>query len=425
MTKDFHLVAKDFYLVTKRLFFFGLLIANLCPIKNEKMSKKPFHYELKNEASGEAEILLYGFIGKWEEFDYPRFQNVFRAALQNNKNLTIRVHCGGGSVFEGLAIYDLIRSSDSHVKVYVEGMAASMGGIIALAGDEIVINENAFFMMHAVSGGTWGNKQDLLNYLDTLNSCEDRLRKIFIERTNATTETIEEWLTSGKDFWLTSDVCKELGIVDEIVKPTKKRKSSDNEAKNIMNKTAEEAFEMFNISYAPEPENNTNNLNLNTDMKKEAILAVLMTAGMVGTLSASSSDNDFENHLKDILNKAKKADSMENELKEFKQTQAKTLIASALQSGKITAAEKDEWEKDAIENYALVSKSLDRMAGKPDPNAGLKRDPKTPANEQHELLKGRENWTFSEWQAKDPAGLERLKDEAANVFEELFNKEYN
>ena len=65
--------------------------------------------------------------------------------------------------------------------------------------------------MHAVSGGTWGNKQDLLNYVDTMTSCEDRLRKIFTERTNATPETIEEWLNSGKDFWLTSDVCKELG----------------------------------------------------------------------------------------------------------------------------------------------------------------------------------------------------------------------
>ena len=108
------------------------------------MSKKPFHYELRNEASGEAEILLYGYIGKWEEFDYPRFQNLFRTALQNNKNLTIRVHCGGGSVFEGLAIYDSIRSSDSHVKIHVEGIAGSMGGVIGLAGDEIVINENAF-----------------------------------------------------------------------------------------------------------------------------------------------------------------------------------------------------------------------------------------------------------------------------------------
>ena len=66
---------------------------------------------------------------------------------------------------------------------------------------------------------------------------------------------------------------------------------------------------------------------------------------MVGTLSASSSDNDYENHLKDILNKAKKVDSLENELKEFKQTQAKTLIASALQSGKITAAEKMNGKK--------------------------------------------------------------------------------
>ena len=111
-----------------------------------------------------------------------------------------------------------------------------------------------------------------------------------------------------------------------------------------MNKTPEEAFEMFNISYAPEPENNSNNLNLNTDMKRSNF-SHINGGRNGGNIIRLSSDNDYENHLKDILNKAKKVDSLENELKEFKQTQAKTLIASALQSGKITAAEKDEWEK--------------------------------------------------------------------------------
>ncbi|MDN4015308.1 hypothetical protein QX233_22930, partial [Chryseobacterium gambrini] len=71
------------------------------------MSKKPFHYELKNQVSGSAEIRMYGYIGKYDEFDYKRFQQVFRDALQNNSDLTIRMHCGGGSVYEGLAIYDL------------------------------------------------------------------------------------------------------------------------------------------------------------------------------------------------------------------------------------------------------------------------------------------------------------------------------
>lgn len=389
------------------------------------MSKKPFHYELRNQASGSSEIRLYGYIGKYDEFDYKRFQQVFRDALENNDNLTIRMHCGGGSVYEGLAIYDLILSSDSHTKIIVEGMAASMGGVIALAADEIEMNENAFFMMHAVTAGCFGNKNDFKNGIRQIENCEERLGKIFEERTKADPETIKNWFDSGQDHWLDSGKCLELGICDTVIKPAKKRKNQQ-QTENIINKTPEEVFESFHLFSEPEqrPEEQNNN-NQHTDMKKETVFAALSAAGLAGTLLASSSDKDFEQHLEEVLKKAQRTDTLENQLKEFKESQAEILITAALKAGKITTTEKEEWKNDAIKNYSLVAKSLERMAGKPDPNGQLERQKPIVDTGRHELLNGREKWSFSDWQEKDPKGLERLNEEAEEEFEKLFNAEFN
>lgn len=231
------------------------------------MSKKPFHYELRNQASGGSEIRLYGYIGKYDEFDYKRFQQVFRDALESSGDLTIRMHCGGGSVYEGLAIYDLILGAQGHTKVIVEGMAASMGGVIALAADEIEMNENAFFMMHAVTAGCFGNKNDFKNGIQQIESCEERLGKIFQERTKADPETIKNWFDSGQDHWLDSGKCMELGICDSVIKPSKKRKNQQ-QTENIINKTPEEAFESFTLPEEPSEEQNNNNQH--TDMKKRS-----------------------------------------------------------------------------------------------------------------------------------------------------------
>ena len=58
----------------------------------------------------------------------------------------------------------------------------------------------------------------MLNYIELIDNCEERLRQIFTERTKADANIINEWLTSGKDFWLSAEKCKELGIADEILK---------------------------------------------------------------------------------------------------------------------------------------------------------------------------------------------------------------
>lgn len=379
-------------------------------------NKNKFHYEVSNQ-SDNSEILIYGYIGPWEAVDYKKFQNDFRSLLSKSKNVTVRIHSGGGSVYEGLAIYDLMRSSDSNINVIVEGMAASMASVIALGGDTIQMTENAFFMMHAPSGGYWGNKAGFQSYIAQLEQCETRLLQIYKERTQADEEVIKNWFTPDQDTWLDSEKCSTLKICDEIIKPTKKRKF---ETQDMANKSMEEIFACYEGEMPPS-ENQESKIDLNM---KNKIIAMLALAGMTHSLTASSDDDAFSKELEKVFGKAKKADELEAELTSIKQGKAEELVAAALKAGKIKPNEKEEWIQNAIQYPDLTSKAIERMAGAPDPNADLSKNPPAGA-ESHELLKGRSDWDFDKWQKEDPAGLAKIEAEASEEFDKLFNAKFN
>lgn len=377
---------------------------------------KPFFYEIKNQADNSSEILIYGYIGQWEAVDYKKFQNDFRAMLLRSKKITVRIHSGGGSVYEGLAIYDLMRSSDSEIKVVVEGMAASMASVIALGGDVIEMTENAFFMMHAPSGGYWGNKEGFKSYIQQLEQCENRLLSIYKERTKADESAISAWFEPNKDTWLDAEKCLELKICDTIVKPIKKRKF---ETTDMANKTMEEIFAAYDGEV---PVNSI--INKSQEQMKTKIIALFALAGIAHTLTASSEDDAFSKELEKVFGKAKKADELEAEITAIKKEKAETLVSAALKAGKLKPSEKDEWIQNAIDYPDLTEKALERMSGTPDVNAGLhKNAPQVEGT--HELLKNRADWSFDKWQSEDPTGLSILHDEAPEEFEKLFNSKYN
>lgn len=374
---------------------------------------KKFHYEVNNQSDG-SEILIYGFIGQWDEVDYKGFQDTFRKLLNKSKNVTVRIHSGGGSVYEGLAIYDLMRSSDTHIKVIVEGMAASMASVLALGGDTIEMTENAFFMMHAPSGGYWGSKEGFKSYIQQLENCENRLKEIYKERTKASDQEIENWMKPNQDTWLDSTQCKELKICDKVIVPTKKRSF---EEKDVANKTMEEMF----AAYEGELPNNKNS---NPKIMKGQILTMLAIAGITHSLSSSSEESDFVKQLENVFADAKKANQLDQQLTAIKQKEAEQLIASALKDGKLKADEKEEWIANALKYPDLIAKTLERMVGVVDVNAALHKNPPH-AEEGHALLKGRSEWDFEKWQKEDPKNLAKLQEEAPEEFAALFNKKYN
>lgn len=379
-------------------------------------NREKFRFEVKNQSDNNSEILIYGYIGKWEDVDYKGFRNSFQKILSTNKDVTVRIHSGGGSVYEGLAIYDLMRSSDSNITVIVEGMAASMASIIALGGDVIKMTENAFFMMHAPSMGSWGDKSVLQSSYNQLVQCEDRLMAIYKERTKAEESLIADWMKPNNDTWVDSTKCLELSICDEVIKPSKERTFQAN-PEDIKNKTPEEIFAAYE---GPIP---SEIINQNKVKMKNRIISMLAVAGIVNTLTATSDDADFEKVLGDIIAKAGRAETAEAKLKAFQSTNAKILIDKAVEEGKITAAEKEEWLKDAEDNYEFAAKAISKMSGKPDPNAIIRKDGKEePSN--IEMLKGREDWDFDKWQKEDATGLQNLEDKHPDEFEKLFNAKF-
>jgi ATP-dependent Clp protease protease subunit len=376
---------------------------------------KKFHYEVKNQ-NASPEITIYGYIGQWDEVDYKGFQNAFRNILSTNKDMTVRIHSGGGSVYEGLAIYDLMRSSDSNITVIVEGMAASMASIIALGGDVVNMAENAFFMMHAPQIGCSGSKEQLDSAIKQLASAEIRLREIYKERIGVTDALIDEWFKPSQETWLDSAQCLSLKICDEVITPTKKRLS--NALKNITKKTPEQIFAAYEGEVPNEIKNQIN------EKMKNRIISMLAVAGIVHALTASSEDEDFEKVLKGALEKAKRCETAEASLKTFQTTNAKILVDNAVEEGKIPANEKEQWLTDAIQSPELTARALSRMVGKPDLNASVNRDAKTIETGQHESLKNRADWSFDKWQTEDPKGLAKLEDEAPADFEKLFNAKF-
>lgn len=133
--------------------------------------------------------------------------------------ITLIFNSPGGSVIDGLALYDdllaLRTDRDTHIVTIARGMAASMGGILLQAGDERVMGKNAHLLIHEVSSLGIGKLSEMEDELQFCKKLQSRLLEILAERSTLTTKQIERrW--KRKDWWLNADETLELGFADRI-----------------------------------------------------------------------------------------------------------------------------------------------------------------------------------------------------------------
>lgn len=178
----------------------------------------------KNSISSAGELLLYGEIGSW--WDDMDALGVVRQLEQMNKDqITVRIHSGGGLILEGLAIYNRLKESKAFVTVYIDGLAASMASVVAMAGDKVVMPENAWLMVHKPWVGTSGNSEELRKMADTLDGFEASLISIYTNKTGKTTEEISALLAS--ETWINAADALAFGFIDEISTSVKAAASID------------------------------------------------------------------------------------------------------------------------------------------------------------------------------------------------------
>lgn len=140
-------------------------------------------------------------------------------------DMEVHINSGGGSVSQGIAIYNAIKQYDGDVVVYVDGLAASIASIIAMAGDKLIMAEGSLMMVHEVWTQLAGNASDLRKEAEVLDKHTDTILDIYDANTPLSRDEIKQMLAA--ETWLTADEALELGIADEIAGEAKMAASID------------------------------------------------------------------------------------------------------------------------------------------------------------------------------------------------------
>lgn len=170
---------------------------------------------LRGEGKDTLELDVYDIIGESWWSEGVSAKNVRRKLKDSGaKVIKARINSRGGDVVDGLAIYNDLKDHPARVEVSIIGVAASMASVIAMAGDEITIAENALVMIHNPWGVSVGEADDHRAWADVLDKMRDSLLAIYTSRTKQSRDDVQAMM--AKETWLDAAEAKRLGFADKI-----------------------------------------------------------------------------------------------------------------------------------------------------------------------------------------------------------------
>ncbi|KGG90679.1 peptidase [Comamonas thiooxydans] len=140
--------------------------------------------------------------------------------------VTVNINSPGGDMFEGLAIYNLLREHEGEVNVKVLGLAASAGSVIAMAGDTVQIARAGFLMIHNAWVVAMGNRNDLRELATWLEPFDAAMGDIYAVRTGLETKAIAKLMDS--ESWIGGAAAVEQGFADELLASDQVGRGSSN-----------------------------------------------------------------------------------------------------------------------------------------------------------------------------------------------------
>lgn len=179
-------------------------------------SRQPKALQVKAIAADTTEILLLAEIG-WFGITAKQFSETLSAV--STPKIVVRISSGGGDVFDGLAIHNALKAHAAEVSVVIEGIAASIASIIAMAGDTISIHESAMVMIHKAWALAIGNETDMADMAKVLAKIDGQLAAVYAKQTGKSAEEMLALMAGDSDgTWFTSDEAAAIGLVDEVIK---------------------------------------------------------------------------------------------------------------------------------------------------------------------------------------------------------------
>ncbi|MDP3264195.1 MAG: Clp protease ClpP [Tabrizicola sp.] len=172
-------------------------------------------YTIRAQSTG-AEVVIYDEIGAYGVSAKGFLAEL--AALPDATPLALRLNSPGGSVFDAVAIYNAIKRHSGTVTVWIDGIAAS-ASYIAMAGDEVIMPENAFLMIHDPAGVVMGTAIDMRAMADALDKIKGSLLQGYAAKSGRTQEEIAPLMAA--ETWLDAKDALDLGFADRIAEPVR------------------------------------------------------------------------------------------------------------------------------------------------------------------------------------------------------------
>jgi ATP-dependent Clp protease protease subunit len=181
-------------------------------IRDPFRRRGPLRASLRASGDDEMTLFIYDDIAPWGIMAKDLVPEI--AALTAG-TIHVRINSQGGDVMDGVAIYNALRSQAAKVVAHVDALAASIASLIAMAGDEILIAENAMLMIHDPWGITIGNAADHRKTADLLDkTSEATLIRAYMAQTEQPEAEIKQWMAD--ETWFTAEEAVEAGFADAI-----------------------------------------------------------------------------------------------------------------------------------------------------------------------------------------------------------------
>ena len=313
-------------------------------------TKTASFYEILNQSpeSKTVDLLIYGSIPSFDEDTWKMknsaesFLREFRALEKDYDRINIHINSPGGSLYHAFPIFNAILNSKKDIHTYNDGLAASAGGLLLLAGKKVHSAKNGILMIHNALSFSYGNAEDLREVAKVLDTYDNAIAGLFADRTKMSVDEVKEKYLNYKDYWLDAEEAKAAGFIHEI----EEYESEDAPPSNI----AQMAFgEVLNL-YRQKEEKSESFFDKIVS-KVRVALAPTTTNASVSQVSVAThgqpinqpqTNMDFKNAL-DILNKenpsAEELTAVKNDILAF--TGASEKFTAEEVNAKVDAAKAD------------------------------------------------------------------------------------
>jgi ATP-dependent protease ClpP protease subunit len=188
----------------------GRQVFNRMPVQDD-------WYRIVNVADEDrAEIWLYDEIGY---FGTTAADFVRSLAEVEVGKIDLHINSRGGDIFDGIAIYNALRTHHAWVNVQVDALAASIASVIAQAGDKRTMITGSQMMIHEAWGIAMGNAADMRTYAELLDKQTATIAGIYAERSGGSGKKAHYLSLMKEETWLNPQEAVSEGLADEVIKP--------------------------------------------------------------------------------------------------------------------------------------------------------------------------------------------------------------